>query len=262
MNITFLTNHNNGAYTGDTHGCNIAYNSLTPFPHVIINYGCEDSFKRRWLIKHKKLIRNVPMINCCAQMSGYNILKFAEGLGVPIPETHCVVPLDLNVNDYEDFIIKEKYMARSKQRTLTTTNLPQKGEYIQKIMKTPTTHIFIFANAIGGTKNSVWKKSTAKNSRLSKVSLPRVADSVYAFAEREANKMLLHMPNLHFGLFTFFFSKTTRTLNFINLKYLMPKIVAFKKEMELSLSSLIALLFREYEQDTLSKYITYLNREK
>jgi len=258
MNITFL-NSDNEEYKGDTGDCSIVYNSLTPFPDVIIDYGCEESYKQKWLIKNRKLIRKVPTINCCAQMSGYNVLKFAESLGVPIPETHCIVPMDLNVNDYEGFVIKEKYMANSGQQYLTTTNLPQKGEYIQKIMTNLSMHVFVFATSTGRTHNVVWKKSNFENTRLTKVALPNISP-VYVFAEEEANKLLLHMPDLHFGVFTFLYSKTTQTLNFVKLKYSSLKIVAFRKEMDNTISFLLPKLYGECGRGTLNDYINYLNR--
>lgn len=192
------------------------HNKLTPPTKIIINYGLDREQKRVWELKNAKYVKHIPIINDFIHMSDYDVVKIAESIGIPTPETHRTLPVNLNIKQYSDFLIKHNYdNDNSNMQKLTPTNLPQKNTYIQKHILGSSQKIDVFL--------SLWSnrvKVTQKNSdekRGINVRSP-TSSNVFRGAIAHSFRLVRHLPNMSFGVVSFLYTKHNMSLNLIKAK--------------------------------------------
>ena len=189
------TNSVTAKFIGNLEG--FVFNNIPSRPHTFINIGFQGKERRIWDKKNRANMEGVPFLNDWTQISKYNIIKMAEAIGIPVPETYNNIK-NIPVGECKKYIIKNNWSHNSNTfKKLLPDNLPQKGEYIQRIMKKKTHDIRII--------RFLWTKSTHINVEIS--------DVLSEVCTNYTDKIL----KLLFGAVDFIYNSDKKILEFVNM---------------------------------------------
>jgi len=133
-------------------------------PKAIINYGLQGTQKRLWDKKYGLETKDIPKINHTTQLSKFNVIKIAESLGIPTPETYNH-PHEVLKRSIDEFIIKRNWSKKGNGiRPLIKEEVINENEYIQKYMVDRTYEVRVTGTTWNRQKNwAVWKKVNEDN---------------------------------------------------------------------------------------------------
>jgi len=197
------------------------FNEIPPQPHAFINIGFQGKERRVWDKKVRPNFESVPFLNDWVQIPKYNVVKMVEARGIPTPETYDSLD-KFPIRKCEKFVVKNNWNHNpSTFRKLLPDNLPQKGEYIQRIMKDKTHVIRVIGSLWEGHHTwLLWQThSFAKDTRRITSGM---GSSLYSLCFEYADRVL-RSCELLFGAVDFIYSKDKRILEFVNMSTC-PKI--------------------------------------
>ncbi len=188
--------------------CGFHYGMGKTKPSVIINYGD---------LKKREPKPKIPIINNYTLLSNYNIIKIAEGLGIPVPHTFLTNASFQKQKTKSRYLIKSNWENKEKIRHkfLSPPVKPEKNEYLQKYLSGKTTEIKVFGYtwAIDTSFWGVWRNENGTFFRG--VKCPS-ASPVYSSCLNFTQTLLKHM-GLRFGVADFIYNKNEKVLQFIKL---------------------------------------------
>jgi len=257
MNITVLSKENDPSAKKLCEKLKLNHNLFNPVPDVFINYGLRGQDKQDWDKSWGREFAKVPIINNFVQLSNYNMFKFVESFGIPIPESHLTVPKTLKAKDWDEYIVKKNWGGGSKIIKLSKKTIPMPDEYIQKYMNDWTLRLRTTISTWDRDCVGVWKKSKGNDTTFKwcgteeAIFIKKV--KLYSIA------LIKNLNNMSFCSFDFLYDKKTNVLKFVKLDAC-PKITEINAAYYFKMfSRLVEYLESCYEENSLNQLIKVLN---